>query len=427
MNPMLCKTLLPLGLFAASLPLQLNAQLYWDTNGATAGAGATADGTWDVETTANWSSSADGDVATEVFTTGSAVVFAAGSDMTSANITVGSGVSASSLTFQEGTIALNGSFAISPSGGTTITVASGANVSTTGNITVGSSTFDIEGTLSTSIIGGGGTFTKTGSGTLILNDGANTDYSINANAGLVILQRSTTKQLKASSVGSDGTLRIAANEQFDNNLTVNGTLEVAAGITETIRGLDGSGDIIGEAGSSLVVGNAGATSTFSGTITGDLDFTKIGTGTHTFSGTNTSIGNITVSAGTYTLTDTGSITFTIGADGVNNAILGAGTDTATNLNGTFNFDLSGAEAVGGNSWLIVDVDNLAESFGSTFMVAGFEETAEDSGIWILGGYTFTESTGLLTYGAVIPEPSTFALLGGLGALLTTIRRRRPMV
>lgn len=412
MNPMLCKTLLPLSLFVASLPLQLNAQLYWDTNGATAGAGEVANGTWG-GTNANWSTSPDGDEPTDVYVPGSPVVFAAGSDLVSAVITLSGNQSASSLTFTQGTVSISGGTitgmaAITVADGTTATM--GAGTYTAGHML----TVNGSGTFTGSTFSGGSTMVKEGTGTATLSS---LDATLTVNAGTMIITGGN--KLKGATINSGATLRLTGNVIDGTRavtLNTGGALELGAGVIDGMGTLSGGGALSGEAGSDLSITGG----TFSGTISGDLDITKSGTGTHTFSGTNTSIGNITVSAGTYTLTDTGSITFTIGADGVNNAILGTG---IANLNGTFSFDLSGAEAVGGNSWLIVDVDNLAESFGSTFMVADFEETVEDSGIWILGGYTFDKSTGTLSY-TVIPEPSSFALLGGLGALLAAATRRR---
>lgn len=427
MNPMLCKTLLPLSLFVASLPLQLNAQLYWDTNGALTGAGTAgiADGIWDTGTTANWSTDSTGQSAPTTFTADDTVIFSAGSDVTSANITLSGTQAVNNITFEEGNVTLNGEID-DASGNILITVMNGATgfINNTGSAAFNAD-FDVQGSgsLTVNVARAGGAMNKTGTGTLTAH---RLDATLTVSEGLLIHTGTAGAKLKNTTING-GTLRLTG-KSFDGTsrsvtIASGGILEIGAGVTgDTVTLASSAGDITGGAGSALSL-NSG---TFTGDITGDISITKVNTGTLTYgSGANiTSTGNITVNTGTFTMADGSAITFTIGADGVNNAILGAGTDLATNLNGTFAFDLSGAEAVGGNSWLIVDVDNLAESFGSTFAVADFEETAEDSGIWILGDYTFTESSGLLTYGAVIPEPSSFALLGGLGALLAAATRRR---
>ncbi len=411
--------------FAATLAFGLpaHAQLYWDTNGTTLGAGVTADGTWDTGTTSNWTTDATGENAATTYVAASDVTFSAGSDVATATITASGTPSAHSITIEEGVYSFSGNISLSSTANTgSLNIANGASASFAGNITLlGNTAFAIEGSLSTNIIGAGKTLTKTGAGTLTLSDAATNDYTIAANGGLIILQRSTGKQLKASSINDGGTVRIAANEQFGANLSVNtgGTLEIDAGISDNVVALSGGGDIIGGSGSGL-----GATSgTFSGSISGDVALTKLGTGTFTLSGANTSTGNTTVNVGTFTLSSTGSMTFEIGANGVNNAVLGAGTDTATNFAGTFNFDLSGADLTNGNSWLIVDVDNLNQSFASSFAITGFSQNPDEV-TWTNGaGLTFSEVSGILSY-SVIPEPSSYALFAGAGLLgFAAVRRK----
>jgi len=148
--------------------------------------------------------------------------------------------------------------------------------------------------------------------------------------------------------------------------------------------------------------------TIAGAISGTGDLVKGGNAALILTGDSTSSGDLTINAGAFTLTDTGSLTFTIGADGVNNQLNGSSTGAVT-LNGTFNFNILGSAYVDGNSWSIVTVSN--ETYGATFAVSGFTQV---DNIWTNGsGFTFTESTGMLTY--AVPEPSTFAFLIG-GAL-----------
>lgn len=105
---------------------------------------------------------------------------------------------------------------------------------------------------------------------------------------------------------------------------------------------------------------------------------------------------------------------------MNNQLSGTG---ILNFNGTLIVDLSGAEAINGNSWQIV-AESLTASFSETFNMQDFSETEPDSGEWIFGNYTFSELTGTLSYSAV-PEPSTYAVLAGLDILgFCAIRRRR---
>jgi autotransporter-associated beta strand protein len=228
-------------------------------------------------------------------------------------------------------------------------------------------------------------------------------------------------------------LLVLTNNTGGSDITLNGGLTGVGNLTLQSNATTTNG-------SRVTIGGAGANNT--GTITNSgtgvgtsLDTTISGPiGTNVtgliqnsassrliISGANTTfVGNTTVTLGTLQLTDQGSLTFLIGANGVNNSIGGTGT---ADLNGTFNFNLVGAAASG--SWNIVDVNNLTETYGSAFNVAGFTEVSQ--GLWTSDGgtgpYTFNESTGLLT--AAIPEPSAVALLGlpGLALLGRRVRRK----
>ena len=174
--------------------------------------------------------------------------------------------------------------------------------------------------------------------------------------------------------------------------------------------------------SECVVGDD-ANRTFAGTITdgatnkSSLVMNSAGR-TQTLNGANTYTGNTTVTAGTLILGDDAQLLFSIGLNGVNNQINGSGSLT---LDGDFNFDLTGADAVG--SWNIVNVASLTEVFGATFSVVGFTDAGSNTWTKLNGGstYTFYEATGLLS---AIPEPSTWVLLAGSLSTLMFFRRRR---
>ena len=162
-----------------------------------------------------------------------------------------------------------------------------------------------------------------------------------------------------------------------------------------------------------------------GAIGGAGALTKDGSGTLTLSGANTYSGDTTVESGTLQLGSAGSLTFLIGSSGVNNAICDdADADATLYLDGSFDFDLSGAGTTLGDSWEIVDIDSFFNSdiFGSTFSVTDFANIG--TGLWEASyagtSYEFSQTSGLLR---VVPEPATFTLLALLLFSLLAGRRR----
>ena len=160
-----------------------------------------------------------------------------------------------------------------------------------------------------------------------------------------------------------------------------------------------------------------------------LTLYKAGAGSWNLGGVNTYEGDTIVDAGTLTLAENAELLFVIGAlGGENNAILGDASNAALNLDGFFRFNLTDASTTVNDSWNIVDVDNLTETYGSTFgvfsIVGAFTEDVPDSRLWSISEngttYEFSEVSGVLT---VVPEPSAIALIG-LGGLVLLRRRRR---
>ena len=275
------------------------------------------------------------------------------------------------------------------------------------------------------------TVTKNGAGTLT------TTGTSHNNLAAWVINSGTVRFANTSGFAADrgvtlnaGTLVLdGANNNLINDseaFTTNGGTFDLNGKTETVALITGSSGAVirnGNASAATLTVSGTTNATFAGTITdgtGSLNLVKDGTGTQTLEGINTYSGNTTVNGGTLILADNAGLEFTIGANGVNNSILGTGTVT---LNGDFTFDLAGAGTTFGDSWTIVNVTTLTETFGSTFSVAGWTESAN---IWTTTNagtdYEFREATGVLQ---VVPEPSTLALLGiGLAGTLCGLRRSR---
>jgi autotransporter-associated beta strand protein len=154
-----------------------------------------------------------------------------------------------------------------------------------GTLTVGG---DNTSTIFSGTISGSGNLTKTGSGTLTLG-GANT-YS-----GQTAIEQ--------------GVIRVAATgalQQSTVNMSTSGSLVFSPGISSvSIGGLAGAVDLALEnsAGApvALSVGGNGASSTYSGVLSGPGSLAMAGSGTLTLTGTDTYTGGTAVSAGTLAL------------------------------------------------------------------------------------------------------------------------------
>lgn len=254
-------------------------------------------------------------------------------------------------------------------------------------------------------------------------DGSNTD------GNSVSIRQGTLEAAVIKNSGTQSSLGSGGRIQFGQASTTNtATLDYYGASDTTNRAfqiIDNNTAVFKVSGSSST--NLAITSaiTESAATNGGGNLTKDGVGTLTLSANNTYTGDTLVNNGTLALSSTGGLKFVIGADDVNNKILGTGAGTIT-LDGLFTFDLTTASTILNDSWNIVDVANLDESYGSNFNVDTFTRDGggTGAGIWtkvidLSSSYQFNTTTGTLT---VIPEPSA-ALLGGLG-LLALLRRRR---
>jgi len=218
--------------------------------------------------------------------------------------------------------------------------------------------------------------------------------------------------------------------------------------------LSGSGDItVGWGTHYIQFGNGDKSGEFSGTISGDLSVSKIGTGTQTLIGNNTYTGTTTVDNGTLLVDGSVGGSVIVNPDGIVSAgqtvgqfVVGGTYDqTGTMLveingysQGTdpgYDYvDVSGAANVGG----FVDIDLLdgfLPSSGTTFDVLtatsvidnGIQLTWDDSLLLPAQHWTYSIPGGdTLQLQLAVPEPSTLVLaaLGLLGLGLARRRRRR---
>lgn len=285
---------------------------------------------------------------------------------------------------------------------------------------------------------------SSGSGVTTLS-GSGSTYS----GGTTI--KSGVLQISNASLGSGGltlgdtTGSASARLNLQNSPSIATNITVAAGssgsksivaltsaATPTLSGTISLSDNL-NFGTTLTA-NTNPTITLTGVISGTggitLNNSLVGSGTRTVTltlgdgtnaVTNTYSGNTTLTNGALVLADNAALTFYIGANGVNNKVSGSGSNSAT-FAGDFVINTAGASLVDGNSWTLVDVGTLNESFAATFTVSGFDDAGGN--LWTKDGFTFNEATGILSYSAV-PEPSAFAFIGGLASLaaLGFLRRR----
>jgi autotransporter-associated beta strand protein len=311
------------------------------------------------------------------------------------------------------------------------------NIANGGSITVNGTG---SATIPTSSIGGhaGDIADVNISGTMTYGSGTNlaigstsgtTTVDIN-NGGILNLNNSARSVAIAASgtvtINSGGTMTSARTwgASTGNLVLAGGTFQATA--AQTLA----SGLLISTTSANSTIDTNGNAVSISSGISGAGGLIKAGTNTLTLSGANTYTGNTTINAGGLTLASTGSMLFRI-TDISNSEILGTGTGA---FDGTFKLDLSGVTA--SNTWTLVDVGSLTGlSYGGTFSVAdnaGSITFNNSGGTWTgiasgVGTYTFTQSTGQLTFTAV-PEPHEFALaIVALLGVMVFIRRRNQQV
>jgi fibronectin-binding autotransporter adhesin len=323
-------------------------------------------------------------------------------------------------------------------GGTTGSILLGSAITNNGTLAFNRSDTLTQGTNFANDISGTGVLTKLGTGTLVLSAANSYQGStlfgtaVGTSTGILRLANSSAlgsgKLIINNGNADTGTVELTGGINLANNIDFFG--RSSSGTAAIIRNVSGDNTLNGvltgsfnggqynfhsDAGTltisnKITTGNTGralnlrglGAINITGVIedgTGSIAVRTLDAGTYTLSGPNTYTRNTEVATSTaLTLASTGQLRFVPTTTGTTNAVVGAGT---FNANGTFLLDLSGANTTAGNSWLLVDVSTLTESFGGTFTVnsslGAFSETSP--GIWKITSsgktWTFTESTGTL--------------------------------
>ncbi len=254
-------------------------------------------------------------------------------------------------------------------------------------------------------VSGTANLAKTGSGVLTLS-GTNA-YTGSTTVSGGILQAGATNGLGASSahiINSGGTLRLNNFAATIGSLAGAGTVENGTAAT---------------AARALTVGGDNTSTTFSGTLQDGgpfgLALTKVGNGTLTLSGTNTSTGNITVSAGALNVTgsvagNAASTLLVYGGATVGNAV--ANVSGNMTLFGVTGSNVSGGVAIYNQTAGTVNVT------GNTTTAVYNAAAAGSYGYFNLTGGTFKDSNRFaLAVTQNVATPATSVVyIGGNGFL-----------
>jgi autotransporter-associated beta strand protein len=237
-------------------------------------------------------------------------------------------------------------------------------------------------------------------------NGGDVNGRLAISGGLTITEPLTLGGRQGTNAGSAHVLNVAGNNQVTPALIPatggnNYNVQSDTGLLTIVGGFTPAGAVTG---ARFLQVQGDGNGLWSGPIdngTAVVSVIKNGAGTWTLSGLNTYTGDTTVDGGTLVLPSTSQLKFAPTTNTTSNKIAGTGTVT---LDGAFNIDLTAANVLNGNSWLLVDVANLTEAYGANFTVTGFTQSGTN---WTkLDGantWTFSQTTGLLSL-AVVTDP-----------------------
>ena len=243
------------------------ARLYWDIDGATAGAGgATPVGTWDA-TTQNWNATSDGTGATNTWTAGVRGVFAAGTTATGAyTVTVDGTPEIGGLLFEEGTVTLTNGTALRMTSDAVVYVAAGKTATIATPFSEDATTRQLS---------------KTGSGTLVLSG----DNSA-ATGGMSLYEGITRFESPSSMNGSgrnvtvnpSGVVLFGSSFEAGNIATALGRITTASAGTLAADNYDATDFNFSTAGLTAASLGAVGTVNYTGTLTPNGTTYRLGGG-----------------------------------------------------------------------------------------------------------------------------------------------------
>lgn len=221
-----------------------------------------------------------------------------------------------------------------------------------------------------------------------------------------VLQLGASNVLPATTALDVDNVNAAENATFD----LNGFNQTVATIRRSSTGGGtGTGTITNtSATASTLTVDQSASNSYIGRLTGNLSLVQTGTGTLTLAGLQADhLGNTTVN-GSLILAAGSPLTLTPTTNGTTNSIGGSGTLA---LDGKLTLNLATTDATHGNSWNLINVGSLTETYNeTTFSVdsslGAFTESVATPGTWKLvsgpNEWTFVESSGVLSVGPSDP-------------------------
>jgi fibronectin-binding autotransporter adhesin len=387
---------------ALLLTTGVDAQLYWDINGSTAGAGGpTPTGVWDT-TTHNWNNNSGGTTGTGTWSANNVAVFSAGTDATGTfTVTIAAGTTipgVSGITFEEGAVTIAGGDASSK-----ITL-----VNPTINAVTGTHT------ISAVLDGSTTSVSKQGAGTVILS-GNNNFGQLDLFAGTV-------------SVSSDANLGLSTGfTRFWG-----GTLAVTSSFSTSrpfsFDNGSGSFDIVGASTTLSLTSNLYRSLSYNldkiGAGTLELTQSAFGSGTATINGgtirlTNGSAlgtGQITINTGTLELAN---VTLSFAPLVLNNGskLLGTGTASYTN----------GSPTVGNGAAVTVATGSASD----LLTIASYFRSGDSSSVVIFNGpgtVAVTQGTSAATayQGSFVLSSGILRITDYLALATTGLAQGRPL-
>ena len=281
------------------------------------------------------------------------------------------------------------------------------------------------------VLGGGSAITKAGAGTLVLSGAsANTNSGgLTVTAGEVVFNKSANTAATGSgvTVNSGAVLTMGAANQFGGSaLDLDGTLNLG-GFNQNLALFNSGTGTINLGGGTLTNNNGNFTDTFSGSIAGNGNFVKAGTGTLILTAGSSFTGSTTVSGGALEIQSATGLGTTAGittvSDGSALKLFNATSMTieeALTLSGTGVNGIDGAlYNVGGNNTVSGAISLGANTrIGATAGSLSVGAIAGGNHVLFVGGSQNTTISGALGGNGNTQNDTTTSLYKDGGGLLT---------